>query len=505
VIGDADPAGVFEAVVSDMDGVLTRTASVHEHAWKQVFDDVLRRHQAPRGPFEPFTSADYRAHVDGKPRYDGVADFLAARGIAVPYGDPSDASEAETVCGIGNRKNDLFTRLLEVDGVTVFEDSVAALARWRRGGLKLAVISASRNCHEVLRAGGIEHVADLIVDGRVADDLGLAGKHGIMLEAARRLGVDPKAAVVLEDASAGVRAGRAGGFGLVVGVSRNAHGQQLLEAGAHQVVDDVFATAFPRRLPSVLERFGDFTTWLGARSPAVFLDYDGTLTPIVDDPGAAYLPATTRSVLAALARRCPVAIISGRDRKDVAARADVPGLLHAGNHGFDIAGGGHEHTLPEAHAAVADVRSAERELRERLRGATGVIIESKRFSVAVHYRQVQDAAVVEQVHGHVAAVRDTTGLRRRTGKMVLELEPDIAWNKGRALTWLMDVMKLDPKRHFALYIGDDDTDEDAFAALPDGAGILVGHEIASSLADYRLADPDQVRTFLERLRNECLP
>ncbi|MFU8817024.1 MAG: trehalose-phosphatase, partial [Pseudomonadales bacterium] len=332
----------------------------------------------------------------------------------------------------------------------------------------------------------------------------LQGKAGILREAARRLQVDPSDAVVLEDATSGVRAGREQGFGLVLGVSRNAHEDALLEAGAHEAYGDVYRAMFPRRLPSALEKLDDLLAWQGSRTPAVFLDYDGTLTPIVDDPDAARLPDEMRAVLTDLARYYPVAIVSGRDRADVQARADIEGLLYAGNHGFDIVGRGRENTLPEAERAVDEVRAAEAQLRRRVGDLPGVIIESKRFSVAVHYRQVRDADLVDRVQRIVAEVRDGTSLRKRTGKMVVELEPNVEWDKGRALGWLMDVMEIDAGQYFPMYIGDDDTDEDAFAALRDaGPGILVGDEICSSRADYRLADPQQVRRFLEGLRDRA--
>ena len=493
----------FEAVISDMDGVLTRTADVHERAWKQVFDEYLEQRQAEHGePFEPFSHDDYRAHVDGKPRYDGVADFLASRRIDLPRGAATDDADARTVCGLGNRKDRMFLEQLASQGVAVFDDTVAALARWRRGGLKLAVISASRNCRQVLGAAGLLDSVDTIVDGRIAEQLGLQGKPDILAEAARRLQVDPQDAVVLEDATAGVRAGRQQGFGLVLGVSRNAHADALRAAGAHQVYRDVYRASFARRIPSALDKLEELLVWQGGRTPAVFLDYDGTLTPIVDDPGAAHLPEAMRTVLADLAGRYPVAIISGRDRADVQARADIPGLLYAGNHGFDIVGRGKHNTLPEAERVVDEVRAAEAQLRDRVGHLPGVIIESKRFSVAVHYRQVGDPDVVAQVHRLVGEIRDGTGLRMRTGKMVLELEPDVEWHKGRALDWLMEVMDIDAARYFPLYVGDDDTDEDAFAALADaGPGIRVGEAVSESLADYRLADPDQVRHLLEWLRD----
>lgn len=491
----------FESVVADMDGVLTRTATVHERAWKQAFDELLARHAVRTGrDLEAFTGADYRAHVDGKPRYDGARDFLASRRIELPFGSPSDAPTSETVCGLANRKNQLFLELLDSTGVHVFEDTVAALARWRRGGMKLAIVSSSRNCRQVLEAVGLTRQVDAIVDGQLASELGLDGKREIMLEASRRLAIDPSDAVVLEDATAGVRAARQAGFGHVIGVSRNAHDQNLRDAGAHDVVHDVFRARFVRRIPAALERLDELSRWRGDRGLAVFLDFDGTLAPIVDNPKDASMPADTRAVLQTLATRCPVAIISGRDRADVTPRIGIEGLLYAGSHGIDIAGRGREKTLPEAAEALPDVQLAEDELRRHLGRLHGVIIERKRFSIAVHYRMVDSDCAIDQVARTVEAVRARTSLRTRIGKKVLELEPAVDWDKGRAARWLMDALHIDPAEVFTLYIGDDETDEDAFAALRgDGAGIRVGAEHSNSLADYRLADTDEVRALLEWL------
>lgn len=215
----------FRAAILDLDGVITRTAEVHERAWKQVFDALL----AERGDPRPFTHADYRAHVDGKPRLDGVRDFLAARGIA--------ASEEE-IRALAARKDDLFRRLIATEGVTAFPDAVAQMRAWRARGLGVAVVSASRNAADVLRAAGLEGSCDVLVDGRLAAARGLAGKPApdTFLEAARRLGVDPREAFVVEDAEAGVEAGVRGGFGLVIGVAREGGAAALRDRGAHRVV-----------------------------------------------------------------------------------------------------------------------------------------------------------------------------------------------------------------------------------------------------------------------------
>jgi beta-phosphoglucomutase family hydrolase len=230
------PLGI-RACLFDLDGVLTRTATVHRSAWKQTFDEVLAQHGDPR----PFTDADYARDVDGKPRRDGVRDFLASRGIHPPEGDPDDPPEADTVAGIGNRKNVLLLERMKSDGVEVFDGSVAYVRAVRDAGYLVAVVSASANAEAVIRAAGLHDLVDVRVDGVVAARDGLAGKPApdTFLAAARALDVRPGEAAVFEDAQAGVAAGRAGAFGLVVGVNRSDQADALREHGADIVVDDL--------------------------------------------------------------------------------------------------------------------------------------------------------------------------------------------------------------------------------------------------------------------------
>lgn len=221
-----------DAVVLDLDGVLTDTASVHEAAWRALLDAFLaERPAAQREDHSPFTHRDYLEHVDGRPRADGLRAFLASRGVEA--GD-------DAVAALAAAKDDRFRERLDREGVLAFPGSVDLLGRLRRAGLRLAVVSASRNAEAVLAAAGLAGAFDVRVDGVTADDLGLPGKPdpAAFCEAARRLGVDPGRAVVVEDAEAGVEAGRRGGFALVVGVDRSGDGA-LAEHGADVVVSDL--------------------------------------------------------------------------------------------------------------------------------------------------------------------------------------------------------------------------------------------------------------------------
>jgi beta-phosphoglucomutase family hydrolase len=233
----------IEACLFDLDGVLTNTAKVHATAWKTVFDEYLRRRAAERGEqFKEFDAeSDYDEYVDGKPRYDGVRSFLASRHIDLAQGSPSDPPDAETIDGLGNRKNELVLELIHRDGVQAYEGSVRFVEAARDAGLRRAVVSSSTNCRDVLVAAGILDLFEVIVDGIVAEREHLAGKPApdTFLAAAHQLGTESPHGAVFEDALAGVEAGRAGGFGQVVGVDRVGQAEALKQHGADIVVRDL--------------------------------------------------------------------------------------------------------------------------------------------------------------------------------------------------------------------------------------------------------------------------
>jgi beta-phosphoglucomutase family hydrolase len=235
-------SGRYEAVLFDMDGVVTDTASIHANCWKVMFDEYLARRAQGGEPFRPFDlDADYKIYVDGKPRYQGVRDFLTSRGISLPQGTSDSPPTEETICGLGNRKNELVNRQLASSGVEAYPGTVALLRSLKRAGIKAALVTSSQNAHLVLRAAKVDDLFDACVDGEMLSRQDLAGKPApdSYLKAAEMLGVEPARAVVIEDAISGVEAGARGGFGLVIGVARRGTAEELRAKGAHMVVSDL--------------------------------------------------------------------------------------------------------------------------------------------------------------------------------------------------------------------------------------------------------------------------
>lgn len=233
----------FEAAIFDMDGVITRTAVVHSLAWKKMFDEYLHyREKEFSEPFHEFTHAgDYLAFVDGRPRYKGVDAFLKSRGIKLPAGRPEDSPDQQTVCGLGNRKNEFFNQVLEEEGVDVYDSTITLIKELWEKGIKVGVATSSKNCLPILEKAGITDLFTTHVDGVVSARLGLKGKPepDIFTAASDNLGVKSHRAIIVEDAVSGVQAGRQGDFGLVIGVARENNARELQENGADIVVTDL--------------------------------------------------------------------------------------------------------------------------------------------------------------------------------------------------------------------------------------------------------------------------
>ncbi len=502
----------FKAAIFDLDGVVTRTAHLHAQAWKAMFDEYLeRRSEASGDRLEPFDiDTDYKRFVDGKPRYDGVRSFLQSRGIDLPEGGPEDAPTMETVCGLGNRKNERFQELLQKKGPQTYSDAVEQIESWRRKGMKTALITSSRNGSAILQATGLTDHFDARIDGIESARLGIKGKPApdIFLEAARRLNVAPQEAIVLEDAISGVEAGRAGDFGLVVGVARDG-GETLGDYGADIVVSDLrtIDAALARDgetdagAQRALDQLDDLLERLTEGRLALFLDYDGTLTPIVNRPEDAILSDEMRSLMLELADRTNLAVVSGRDLADVQDKVGLESIHYAGSHGYDISGPeGMRMQHEDARESLPDIGRAERELTEQLADVPGAHVERKHFAIAVHYREAAEKDIGRIESAVDEAVAKHGKLRKKGGKKIFELQPDVTWDKGRAVLWLLEQLDLTGSDVLPVYIGDDVTDEDAFEALHDrGIGIRVGPPEEATSAHYLLQDTEELEQLFEHL------
>jgi len=483
---------MFDAAILDVDGVLTQTAAVHERAWKETLDRVLVEH----GVAAPFSRTDYLEHVDGKPRLDGLRDFLASRAITV---------DDERARALADEKNRVFLGLLDQEGVRVFDDAVRQVRHLRAHGLAIAFVSSSRNASRVLSAAGLDQLCDVLVDGQTAEEQGLHGKPDIFREAIRRLEVEPPNAIVVEDAVAGVKAAAEVGSGLVIGVARNGGHDLLLAAGANRVVQHLGELDFvvepgsrpSRALPSALSA-GALEERLQGRRPVLFLDFDGTLSPIVEHPGDARLDATLRAAIDQLSQRCTVAVVSGRDREDVERRVGICGIWYAGSHGLDLRSPSGETFAPAgAHEAVAELDQAATLAERELSSLEGIVIEKKRFAVAVHYRMAGRDDGEHAIRFVRALAGSSPHLVMRAAERVVELRPNIPWDKGRAVEHMLGELG---DAGFPIYLGDGHTDEDAFRSFRHrGLGVLVGAVRRPTHADLRLEGPTEVGAFLALL------
>ncbi|MFO7824495.1 MAG: trehalose-phosphatase [Cyclobacterium sp.] len=502
----------LQAVILDMDGVITDTARLHAKAWKQMFDSFLEKKEGV--DYMPLDiEKDYKRNIDGISRLDGVRSFVKSRDIHLPEGNPEDGSERDTVYGLAKRKNDILLLLLEKEGVSVFEDTLDMLKFWKKKGVKLAVISASRNCRYILESAGILDWFEVRVDGESVEKEHLPGKPdpAIFLRAQERLASDLDQTLVIEDAIAGVEAAKNGGFPIVVGVARKGKSGDLIRAGADIVVhklteidlkiQETIGLDIPENLPHALESMEEVFKKLMKKSPVLFFDYDGTLSPIVDDPDDAKLSDEGKTILKKLSKLLPLAVISGRGLDDLKGNIGIRDLIYAGSHGFEISGPG---GLDKQHEGGIDILpeldKAETQLNKRLDMVSGCVVERKKYAIAVHYRNVDVKKVSEIKNAVEEIVKQRDKLKIGKGKKILELKPDFNWHKGHALNWLLEKLELKTNRYYPIFFGDDITDEDAFEMIQSsGLGILVGTHGQKTHAHMRLEDTGEVYLFLEEL------
>lgn len=528
----------FKSVIFDLDGVVTKTALVHAAAWKEAFDEYLRlRETRDKELFREFTHQnDYLPYVDGKPRYKGVQSFLESRGINIPYGEPADSPDTETICGIGNKKNAKFCQVLRAKGVEVYASTIELIKKLEASGVKIGVASSSKNCKDILEAAKIENFFKTRVDGVISAEMGLKGKPegDIFVTAAFNLGTIPAESIVVEDASSGVAAGRNGSFGLVIGLARENNRRELLENGADLVVTDLseinlelIEQWFHKKPRDLLQnwdkeskeveslegkereteaiinssylRSGKSHLFSGKKI-VFFLDYDGTLTPIVSRPELAVISKEMQDTVKKLSQKYTTAIVSGRMREDVEKLVGIQGLIYAGSHGFDIKGPQVSMVQPQAEKTIPLVSKIIERLKKELSNLEGVIIEEKKFSVAVHYRLADEKGIPGIKTLVREIIQENKSLRLMEGKKVFEILPAIDWNKGKAVKWVMNALGINWEDFSVVYIGDDTTDEDAFRVVSTrGTSILVSDKSKTSAADFVLSSPKEVKELFERV------
>lgn len=391
----------------------------------------------------------------------------------------------------------------------VIARSVRLIQALRECGYRTAVVASSPDGGAILRSTGLEALFDVCVDGVEVDRMGLHDKPApdVFLYAAQLLQVSPQRSAVVESTLGGIDAARAGDFVLVLALTRSSEPQAYLERGADGVLTDLSGVTVAE-MDCRLRPAATLSSALAAlpqilqtrRDLLMLLDYDGTLTPIAERPELAVLAPEMRAILGELASVIPVAVVSGRDLGMLRKLVDVPGLMYVGDHGFDMADlAGENHQLEAVRDYLPVLAAAEQYLRESLTTIAGVLIERKRSSIAVHFRLVEQADV-PQVRACVReAISKYSQLKVTPGKKVIELQPGLDWDKGKAVEWLLPQLDPSGRRH-PVYIGDDVTDENAFRVVcRRGTGILVREDDHPTTARYALEDPREVRLFLQRL------
>ncbi len=502
----------IDALIFDLDGVITQTRKTHKKAWKAMFDRFFEKHHQEQ---TSMTEKDYQIYIDGKPRYQGVESFLLSRNIELPFGKPADEPGFDTVCALGNIKNKVFNEILEKEGVEIYEDALQKLREWRNNGIKTAIVSSSKNCKKIIEVAGIDDLFDTRVDGLVSVKIGLKGKPDpdIFTEAARRLGARAENSVVFEDATSGVQAGQRGFFGLVVGVNRFDNKEALLENGADITIDSfadidlndqaIVEEYFSRQGEPIFPGESKIFDILNQKKPAIFLDYDGTLSPIVPRPEDAVISIEMKQTLKKLAEVFIVAIVTGRDKEDVENLVGLDELVYAGSHGYIITGPGGLHMEhPDSEKIIPRLDEIEEEVGKKLKETTeGTQLDRKRYAIGIHYRNArpEDEEVVLNLVDEI--LQKYPGHKKGKGKKIVEIKPDIDWHKGKAVNWILDALDLTGKDDIIpMFIGDDITDEDGFKVLKNkGIGILVGGHGQKTHAQYALKNVYQVRVFFNRL------
>jgi trehalose 6-phosphate phosphatase len=502
-----------EAVILDLDSIITNMATLRIKSWEKTFRRYIKENNSKS---TPFSKRDYNMYFEGRPEFNSLLNFLGSRGILLPEGTDKDPVNANTIWSLYKLKRQIFTEILEKDNMELSANVGNALRDWRSAGLKCGVVSSGWDCRTVLEKTDFSDQFDILIDDFIMKERGLGDKlfMNYLLEVAKELESSPERCVVIVDSLKGVQAGTVGNFSLVAGVDHKNMRKVLIENGADIVVDDIkhidlnnkeLKMFFIEFAPSLFTNLEDFFSLFRNKRPALFLDYDGTLTPIVKNPSEAVLSEDMRSVLTNCSKMLPVAIISGRDLDDLKQLVRISNIIYGGSHGFRITGpGGLYMEHPDSDKILPGLNGIEDKLHKLFDNKiAGIKIERKRYAIAVHYRNVAEEDVPFIIREVENTIDQSSGFRKGEGKKVIEVRPDVDWHKGRAIGWLLERREFNAGEEvIPIYIGDDLTDEDVFENLPEsGIGILAGFHGGKTSARYSLKNVYQVRLFIEMLAN----
>ncbi len=491
------------AVLCDLDGVVTKTARVHAEAWKQVFDNFFYHYEEKAHILYSFNIVnDYIQFIDGEQQIEGVKEFLLSKNISITE---------DIIYDLAQKKDKIFLQLLEKQGVEINDDNFNKLNEWKQQGMKLGLVSSSRNCQPILKKSKLSSFFQVCID-ELAEQEQLKGIYrNTFLYAATKLNVPPESIMVIEDATVGIEVAKQGNFGLVVGLIHPNNYQKMQKSRADVLVTTLEELVwngkqirFPRyyqHLPNACNQINEMEVLFSNHQLVVFLDYDGTLTPIVGHPENAILNDSMREVLSQLSKLVKITIISGRDRNNIQSLVNLPNVFYVGNHGLDMEGLDEKEIVQKnIESSISTLRQVWQELALKLASVSGIQIEPKKFTLAVHYRNVATEKQSEILAITQQIVERYSNLTIVYGKKVLDVCPKTGWNKGEALKWLISKFDLVKDKIVPIYIGDDLTDENAFRALTDdGIGILVGNHGSKTYADFVVKDPVEVQEFLKKI------
>ncbi|HZH74028.1 MAG TPA: trehalose-phosphatase [Mariniphaga sp.] len=501
----------MKALIIDMSEVIVRTAAINKTAWEAIINEYFRLNKLPQS----FSEEDYHKWFEGKPRFDRVKQFFNSYNINLHFGSQNEPADFNTICGLEKKKSKLFSHLLREGHLHVYEKAVAQIRAWKEKGIKTAIVSSDENFKKALKRSELKDLFDIKIDGHASRKMGFKEKPeaDLYLEAVKELGYPPESCILFDDTVAGVQAGSKANFGLVVGVNRRQNKKQLSEGGADIVIDNFdeldlyndpdiklwfsqptlpFASQYVRIMEAVSQK-----------TPVLFLDYDGTLTPIVQNPDDAVISEEMKNVLKDCASVFTVAAVSGRDMDDLQQKIGLNELIYAGSHGFRISGPDglyHEHEKTREILPLLDQfeKDLQLEFNNKIKG---VQFERKRYAIAIHYRNASMEDYPEIKKKVIKLLQGSESLKMDEGKKIIEVKPAIEWDKGKAVLWILEKLGLtDKNKYIPIYIGDDTTDEDAYKSLTGwGLGIQVGPGAESSAAQYRIKNVYQVRILLKEL------